>query len=148
MRASKIVHVNAKIKANVKNPKKTWDILKEITAGKTDQVQIDKIVVNGEIISEQNKMAEEFNNFFAKAGKNVADSVKPIRRHPIDYIPESNPPLLKFENISEHTIVDIISEMESKASMDAMGVNMKTLKLIKYQISKPLSHIFNLSVTT
>ena len=38
--------------------------------------------------------------------------------------------------------------MESKASMDAMGVNMKTLKLIKYQISKPLSHIFNLSVTT
>ena len=148
VRASKIVHVNAKIKANVKNPKKTWDILKEITAGKTDQVQIDKIVVNGEIICEQNKMAEEFNNFFAKAGKNVADSVKPIRRHPIDYIPESNPPLLKFENISEHTIVDIISEMESKASMDAMGVNMKTLKLIKYQISKPLSHIFNLSVTT
>ena len=71
VRASKIVHVNAKIKANVKNPKKTWDILKEITAGTSDQVQIDKIVVNGEIICEQNKMAEEFNNFFAKAGKNV-----------------------------------------------------------------------------
>ena len=95
-------------------------------------------------------MAEEFNNFFSQAGKNVSDSVEPTTKQPTDYIPDINPPPppLKFENISEHTIVDIISDMESKSSMDAMGVNMKTLKLIKYQISKPLSHIFNLSVTT
>ena len=150
LRASKTLHITAKIKSNAKNPKKTWEILREITTGKAEQVSLEKIKVNGDIITDQNKMAEEFNNFFSQAGKNVSDSVEPTTKQPTDYIPDINPPPppLKFENISEHTIVDIISDMESKSSMDAMGVNMKTLKLIKYQISKPLSHIFNLSVTT
>ena len=148
VRASKAIHISTKINANAKNPKKTWDILREITTGKPEQNKIEKIVVNGETICEPNKMAEEFNNFFTMAGKKVAESVEPIHKLPTEYIPDANPTLLKFENISEHTIVDIISEMESKSSMDAMGVNMKTLKLIKYQIAKPLSHIFNLSATT
>ena len=38
--------------------------------------------------------------------------------------------------------------MDSKASVDASGVNMKMLKFIKYQIALPLSHLFTLSVTT
>ena len=38
--------------------------------------------------------------------------------------------------------------MESKSSTDASGINTKMLKFIKYQISKPLSHLFTLSVTT
>ena len=134
VRASKAIHITTKINANAKNPKKTWDILREITTGKPEQNLIEKIVVNGETIYEHNKMAEEFNNFFTMAGKKVAESVEPIHKLPTEYIPDANPTLLKFENISEHTIVDIISEMESKSSMDAMGVNI--MEISSYSIFK------------
>ena len=75
-----------------KNPKKTWEILREITTGKAEQVSLEKIKVNGDIITDQNKMAEEFNNFFSQAGKNVSDSVEPTTKQPTDYIPDINPP--------------------------------------------------------
>ena len=38
--------------------------------------------------------------------------------------------------------------MQPKASMDACGINMQMIKYIKWQIAKPLSHLFSLSVTT
>ena len=66
------------IEKNAKNlRKKTWDILRELTTGKTGQVQIDKINVNGKTISEPIAMANEFNSFFTRVGRNIADSVEP-----------------------------------------------------------------------
>ena len=44
--------------------KKNCDVLRELTTGKTGQVQIDKINVNGKTISEPIVMANEFNSFF------------------------------------------------------------------------------------
>ena len=71
-----------------------------------------------------------------------------ITKKPTDFLPISNTPQLRLDNISQHQIIDIISAMDSKASVDASGVNMKMLKFIKYQIALPLSHLFALSVTT
>ena len=71
-----------------------------------------------------------------------------ITKKPTDFLPISNTPQLRLDNISQHQIIDIISAMDSKASVDASGVNMKMLKFIKYQIALPLSHLFTLSVTT
>ena len=58
------------------------------------------------------------------------------------------PPSLRLDSISQHQVVDIISAMDSKSSTDANGISTKILKTIKYQIAKPLSHLFTLSVTT
>ena len=36
--------------------------------------------------------------------------------------------------------------MEAKTSLDANGICMKMLKFIRYEIAKPLAHLFNLSL--
>ena len=64
VRASKKLYYLTNIEKNAKNQKKTWDILRELITGKTDQVQLDKINVNGKTISEPLVMANEFNSFF------------------------------------------------------------------------------------
>ena len=74
--------------------------------------------------------------------------MEPITRKPADFLQNTNPPQLRLDNVSQHQIIDTISAMDSKASVDASGVNMKMLKFIKYQIALPLSHLFTLSVTT
>ena len=40
-------------------------------------------------------------------------------------------------NVSEVTVIGIISNMESKTSMDANGICMKMLTFIRYEIAKP-----------
>ena len=71
-------------------------------------------------------------------GRDIANSVEPTSREPS----------LRLDSISQHQVVDIISAMDSKSSTDANGISTKILKTIKYQIAKPLSHLFTLSVTT
>ena len=93
-------------------------------------------------------MAEEFNDFFTKVGRSIANSVEPTVIKPTDYLTNAPPPPIRFDNISQHQVVDIISAMEPKSSFDASGINIKMLKFIKFQIAKPLSHLFTLSITT
>ena len=91
------------IEKNAKNPrKKTWDILRELITGKTGQVQIDKINVNGKTISEPIVMANEFNSFFSRVGRNIADSVEPSKAKPSNYLPKITPPPLRLDNVSQH----------------------------------------------
>ena len=148
VKASKKMQINYKIETNSKNPKKMWEILKDLTIGKSEKETVDKIRKGNQIVSEPHQIADEFNSFFTKAGRNIADSVEPITRKPADFLQNTNPPQLRLDNVSQHQIIDTISAMDSKASVDASGVNMKMLKFIKYQIALPLSHLFTLSVTT
>ena len=150
VKLSKKLHYLNNIERNAKNPKKTWDILRELTTGKKDQPPIDKIKVNGKLVTDPTQMSNEFNNFFTRVGRDIADSVEPVSKEPADYLPNpvTPPPNLILDNISQHQIVDIISAMDSKSSTDANGISTKILKHIKYQIARPLAHLFTLSVTT
>jgi hypothetical protein len=52
------------LNANVKNPKKTWELLRQATIGTKQNKNIDKIVANGEQISDPPQIADVFNEFF------------------------------------------------------------------------------------
>ena len=148
IRASKKLHYESKLATNAKNPKKTWDILKELTTGKTTHNNIDKISADNQIITDRNAMAEEFNKFFASAGRKVYQSVQPTTKQPCDYIPDKDIHPLNFSNISEGLVVQTIDNMDPKTSQDASGISMKMIKFLKLELAKPLAHLFTLSVTT
>ena len=38
--------------------------------------------------------------------------------------------------------------MEAKTSVDSSGINMKMIKFLKYELAKPLAHLFNLSLNS
>ena len=126
------------------------DILKELTTGKNKTSPIDKIKSNNILLTEPSLIANEFNSFFTRVGRSIADAVEPTTKEPSDYIPTppSPTPNLRLDPISQQLIVDIISAMDSKSSTDANGISMKMLKSIKYQLSEPLSHLFSLSIST
>jgi hypothetical protein len=54
---------------------------------------------------------------------------------------------MQLENIFPAHICDIIKSFASKGSTDINGISSKLLKMVKIEISKPLAHIFTLSVT-
>ena len=85
-----------------KTLKKTWDILKELTTGKKNPSPIEKIKSNGSLLTDPSLIANEFNSFFTKVGRSIADAVEPTTKEASDYIPipSSPPPNLRLDPIS------------------------------------------------
>jgi hypothetical protein len=75
LRLSKKLYFESSLKTHEKNPRKTWELLKETTGSNSNQHKIESIIVNGSPSSNPNIITEEFNRFFATAGVNISNSV-------------------------------------------------------------------------
>ena len=63
LRKSKILYYETNLNLHSRDPRKTWDILREII-GKKNHTPISELSINGEKTSDPLKMANEFNNFY------------------------------------------------------------------------------------
>jgi hypothetical protein len=148
LRKSKTHYFETNLQNNEKNPKKTWEILRE-AIGKKPCVPISEIKINGTLSNDPTQIANEFNNFFSKIGSKIAAEVSTTDRDPLSYIPENpNTPLLEMGGIGPEEVRSILKNMDKKNSPDLDGISLTLLKHIATEISLPLSHIFNLSLQT
>jgi len=130
-----------------KNPKKIWDIYKELTTGKKCVNSIKEILINNSPSNDSKKMAEEFNAFFSTVGSKIAKSIKKIDRTVDQYLPnDSDTPVLKIDKVGPILICDIIKSLQAKKSCDTDGISTSLLKFLNTTISTPLALIFNLSI--
>ena len=146
MRASKKMYFEANFTKAKKNPKKTWELIREAIGSEPKNSKIQKLLVSGKTIDDPGIITNEFNTFFANAGKNVANSIGETNVKPESFIITENAPSLEFSVTSQGEIVDIIKGFQSKTSFDIDGISMKLLKAVAVEISTPLAHIFNLSL--
>ena len=110
------------LRANRKNPKKTWDVIKEATFGHTPKSKIEKISSNGNILTESVEISNEFNNFFTNVGTEIANEIHPTVKQYSDYLPENqNVPTLDLGNTGPIHISDIIKTLEPKKARMWMG---------------------------
>jgi hypothetical protein len=95
------------------------------------------------------EIANKFNTFFSSVGNQISEAVQPTEKSACDYLAE-NPeiPLLEMGGTSQAQIVEIIKAFESKSSTDLDGISTKLLKYVAYEISFPLTHVFNLSLAS
>ena len=147
MRASKKMYFEKNLNLAKKNPKKSWQLIKEAIGAQKQSNNINEILVDGANLTDPLQIANSFNKFFANAGKNVANSVPPSPIPPENYFLPNNTHNLTLGKISPGEIADIIKESKSKVSTDIDGLSMKLLKTVAIEISFPLSHIFNLSLS-
>jgi Reverse transcriptase (RNA-dependent DNA polymerase) len=149
LRASKKLYYQDHIKANKKNPKKLWGLLKEVSTGKEQHSKIEKISENGQSITDPTAIANKFNDFFSSVGTKISESVVPTEKEACDYLEENpNIPEMELGGTGPIQVSEIINSFESKNSSDLEGINTKLLKFVSIEISVPLAHIFNLSLSS
>jgi len=150
LRQSKKEYYENNLVLNIKNPKRTWDLLKEATNLNRTSIKIDKIVnKNNQTLSDPTDIANEFNNFFTGIGVSISESVLETKIKPEEYMPNiDNLQYLELGNTSQTHICDIIKSLQSKNSMDIEGISTKLIKELAVEISIPLAHIFNISLST
>jgi hypothetical protein len=47
---------------------------------------VDKILINGAVETDPLKIANEFNSFFTRVGKQISNSIPPVSKAPEDYV--------------------------------------------------------------
>jgi len=147
IRLSKKMYFGSNLNLHRKNPKKTWDLLKEAANLSKSTDGVEKIISNNITITDPGQIAEKFNDFFVKVGTSISNSISKTEAKPEDFMPNL-PDLqnLEFEHITPTHICDIIKSLQAKNSMDSDGISSNLLKKVSLEISIPLSHIFNLSI--
>ena len=138
----------ANFKKAKNNPKKTWDLIREAIGSEPKNSKISKQTVAGKTVVDPTQIPNEFNKFFAHAGKDIAISIGETSIAPESFIKTNSAPILELSSTSPGEIVDIIKGFQSKSSYDTDGISMKILKAVAIEISSPLAHIFNLSLKT
>ncbi len=148
IRAAKKLYFTSKLESNADNPKKTWDTLNKILGKDKGTGNIDRVNINGTSCSEPVEIANHFNNFFTGVGKQISDGVQPVEKKAEDYINYDTPvPDLLLQNTNPEHVRKTIKNFKPKNSNNAQGVSTKMIKHIADEISVPLAHIFNLSLS-
>jgi len=147
LRASKKLHITSRLNENSKNPRETWKILNEVIGKNAGLDKIQKLNIDGMLTDDPMTIANGFNDFFVKIGKQISDSVIPPTRNFESYL-NQNPNIipLNLQNTTPEHIIKTVKAMVAKNSSDFDGVSSKMIKFIINEIALPLSHIFNLSL--
>jgi hypothetical protein len=149
LRGAKKIYFKNKINENIGNPKKTWDTLNEIMGKAKKKDLISQININDVTETEPTKIANHFNSFFTSVGSKISNDVPAVAKPPEDYINYGRPiPEMVLGNTTPEHVLKTIRKFKSKSSCDIHGVSSKMIKFIGHEISRPLSHIFNLSLAS
>ena len=132
---------------NVSNPKKYWNIIKELIGGNPATAYPDYFVSEDKVICQLNEIATKFNNFFIDIGPKLADN-----------IPQSN---ISFEeNLTNPNLNSIYINPCDQDEVFNLFTLLKNCAPVWDELSKPviksilpfilpsLPHIINTSVVT
>lgn len=143
MRESKKAFIQNELKNA--NPKKTWNILKELTEGSPhNETMSKKFRSNNGLVEDVDEIARSFNSFFTSIGKDLKNDIGPSSRNPLSYISNFlGNALESLANTNEKEIVKIINDMRNVGG-GFDKINTRIFKATYMSISGAIVHFLNL----
>ena len=145
IKLSKRHYFNLKLEENKSNMKETWRILKEVIGVPNKSSISSTFLINGETVTDTNKIVNCFNDFFVNIGKELASKLPRSNTDALNYIQSNHPQSLFLSPITETEISDCIMRLK-QGSPGHDDIKPDVIKQCKDHITKPLAHIFNLSI--
>ena len=131
------------------NTKKLWETMNSAVNKMSDKSSvINELTVGGIKITKPNEIADTLGNYFASVGENYAHKIPKPKWDVNDYVKliHENVNSLYFCPTDYMEVDKIIAKLPNKASSGYDKINNKLLKLLKDEISKPLSDLLNKSL--
>ena len=100
------------------NMKKTWAVLNEIMGKKRDHKSIQELHVDNNIISDQQQIANKFNDFFINVGPNLAKKIPGSNKSVSDYQKKSYNNSIFLAPTSVNEILNIIQDLKISSNSD------------------------------
>ena len=148
LRAAKKSHITAEIELNKFNMKETWKTLNNVL-GRNKQTKLPDFFKDpdGNKITDSNKIANNFNDFFTNIGTKLANKISPPDSDYVSPLKSKNKQNSIFLNpTNTDEIIKITKNLKSSNSSGIDNISTKLLKMIIHEIAPVLSHIFNRSL--
>jgi hypothetical protein len=143
------MYYNDYFKNCTNNVKATWHGIKELISLKSKSKLIPQKIKDGNhTLTDPKDIANAFNNYFASVGTKLASFIPPADYPFTHYLGYSNPNSLFFNEILQHEISEEIMKLNEKKALGPFSIPIKILKILNLSISKPLTVLFNMSLTT
>ena len=149
IRVAKRLYYGKKIEEAKSNIKNTWRLLNEILNRKSKKQLLPSIFNIGEQeLSDPTQIAEQFCKYFTNIGPSLASNIPVSQKSPHSFLSGNFVNSLFFEEVSEQEIVNICCSLRSGSTTGYDNISMSLIKDTITSISNPLTHIFNLSITS
>lgn len=144
-------YYKSKITQNINNPKKTWEIINEITDSKRTHKTIKKIVdSDGNETSNKDpaKMADVFNKFFVSIGEVLASRLTEHQDiHNRNTTCDINTQTLYMTPADNTEIETCIMGLGSNSSAGPDGIPSRVLRKHRLHLLTPLTYLINLTMS-
>ena len=138
-----IAKLLAKHKSNLK---KTWKVMKDIiNRNKKANSPPEYFDYNGEHITDKEKIANSFNDFYVNVGPNLCKSLPKHTVSPMSYLKDRNSSSMFVEPTDQTEITEIVMSLKDSA-VGWDGLSAKILKQSISFVKLPLAHVFNRSL--
>lgn len=128
--------------------KSFWSVINSLFSSKSKpQKGIDKIKIEEIEITDPKIMSDEFNKFFRNIGPALANAIpsgEPFKR----FLRASSMNSIFVEPVTELEVITIVNNLKTNKASNDSFLNSKFLKRHINILSFPLSHIFNLSLSS
>ena len=134
--------------------KKTWRTINEtLNRNKKGSNVTSLFYHNGKTLSNLEEIANAFNVYFANIGEKLASEIGENINNNADYtnyisMLPSVETRFQFKCITDNDTRLAIDKLENKSSSGHDGISNKLLKVLKFELSKPLTLIINQMITT
>ena len=134
---------------NFKNIRKTWgDIKSIINIRNLAKSQPSSLLIGKEISSNPKIIANTLNKYFSSIAGALQGQIHHRGNDFTKYLSRPNDYNFFINRTDEYEIINIINNLSSNKATGPHSIPTDILQLIKFNISKPLSAIFNLSFST
>ena len=129
--------------------KKVWkginDLLSKSSKKKSDEISLK---IGNKVISNKNTVANHFNSFFTSIAEELVSKLGKTSKKFTDYLNKPQNNSLFLNPVAEYEVSDQINKLNEKKSADTYDIPVKLIKMIKDQITGPLTELINISFTT
>lgn len=147
IKKAKKIHFRNKIAGAKGDSKKTWDVINEAINCNKNNDNIDHILKDDVKIIDKMKIANLFNEHFSKIGNKVAEKVPKTAVNFKDFLPPPQEETFYLRAVTTTELVSKVIHMNKKKSLDINDLSLALIQEVILPISKPLTFIFNLSIS-
>ena len=95
--------------------KKSWKIMKSVIGNKRESHQTNKrFIINNNIIENELRIANEFNNYFVSIGPTLAAIQLTTNLNPLDFL-QNNPNSMAIRQIEYIEVINIINSLNNSS---------------------------------
>ena len=149
IRKSKRMHFFKKFENSKNDMRKTWKEINIIIGKNKKKLPQNKFKDDtGTTITNTQDICNNFNSFFVNVGPKLASDIKNTGKNYYDYLQDMRPTSMFMKPIVESDIMKIIDKFKQNKSAGHDDIGNFIIKKVGRDIIKPITSIFNLSLST